>query len=71
MALADDVNAWIADVAPWHLAKSEDTLAEVQPICTTAINAFRILVLYLKPVTPVLASKVQNSFKLVRSTMGH
>ena len=60
MALADDVNAWIADVAPWHLAKSEETLAEVQPICTTAINAFRILVLYLKPVTPVLASKVQE-----------
>ena len=60
MALADDVNAWIADVAPWHLAKSEDTLAEVQPICTTAINAFRILVLYLKPVTPMLASKVQE-----------
>lgn len=60
MALADDVNAWIADVAPWHLAKSEDTLAEVQSICTTAINAFRILVLYLKPVTPVLAGKVQE-----------
>ena len=60
MALADDVNAWIADVAPWHLAKSEDTLAQVQPICTTAINAFRILVLYLKPVTPMLAGKVQE-----------
>ena len=60
MALVDDVNAWIADVAPWHLAKSEDTLAEVQPICTTAINAFRILVLYLKPVTPMLAGKVQE-----------
>ena len=60
MALADDVNAWIADAAPWHLAKSEDTLAQVQPICTTAINAFRILVLYLKPVTPMLAGKVQE-----------
>lgn len=60
MALVDDVNAWIADVAPWHLAKSEDTLAQVQPICTTAINAFRILVLYLKPVTPMLAGKVQE-----------
>ncbi|HCL69374.1 MAG TPA: methionine--tRNA ligase subunit beta, partial [Gammaproteobacteria bacterium] len=44
----------------WHLAKSEDTLAQVQPICTTAINAFRILVLYLKPVTPMLAGKVQE-----------
>ena len=69
MALADDVNAWIADVAPWHIAKSEDTLAEVQPICTTAINAFRILVLYLKPVTPC-REQGKNSFKLVRS-MGH
>ena len=60
MALADDVNAWIAEVAPWKLAQSQDTLAEVQPICTTAINAFRMLVLYLKPVTPTLADKVQE-----------
>ena len=60
MALADDVNAWIAEVAPWKLAQSQDTLAEVQPICTTAINTFRMLVLYLKPVTPTLADKVQE-----------
>jgi methionyl-tRNA synthetase len=59
MALADDVNAWIADVAPWQLAKNEDTLAQVQPICTTAINAFRLLTLYLQPVMPTLAAKVQ------------
>lgn len=58
MALADEVNAWIAEVAPWQLAKSDDTLAAVQPVCTTALNAFRILVLYLQPVMPMLANKV-------------
>ena len=60
MALADDVNAWIADVAPWQLAKNDDTLDQVQPICTTAINAFRLLTLYLKPVMPTLAAKVET-----------
>lgn len=58
MALADDVNAWIAEVAPWQLAKSDDTVGQVQPICTTALNAFRLLVLYLQPVMPQLATKV-------------
>ena len=60
MALADDVNAWIAEMAPWQLAKNETTLPDVQPICTTAINAFRLLVLYLKPVMPTLSDKVQH-----------
>ena len=60
MALADDVNAWIAEMAPWQLAKNEATLPDVQPICTTAINAFRLLVLYLKPVMPTLSDKVQH-----------
>ena len=60
MALADDVNAWITNVAPWQLAKHEDSLAQVQLICTTAINAFRLLTLYLQPVMPTLATKVQR-----------
>ncbi len=58
MTLADEVNAWIADEAPWTLAKSDDTVAQVQPICTTALNAFRLLTLYLKPVLPSLAERV-------------
>jgi methionyl-tRNA synthetase len=74
MALADEVNAWIAEVAPWQLAKSDDTLAEVQPICTTALNAFRILVMYLQPVMPTLASKVTqflNVESLGYDTLNH
>ena len=64
MALADDVNAWIAEMAPWQLAKNEATLPDVQPICTTAINAFRLLVLYLKPVMPTLSDKVQHFLQI-------
>lgn len=60
MTLADEVNAWIADEAPWTLAKSDETLARVQPICTTALNAFRLLTLYLKPVLPSLAERVET-----------
>lgn len=60
MTLADEVNAWIADEAPWTLAKSDETLARVQPICTTALNAFRLLTLYLKPVLPSLAERVAD-----------
>jgi len=66
MALADDVNAWIAEMAPWQLAKNEATLPDVQPICTTAINAFRLLVLYLKPVMPTLSDKVQHFLQVDR-----
>ncbi|MDC0883060.1 methionine--tRNA ligase [Litorivicinus sp.] len=66
MALADAVNAWIAEMAPWQLAKNEATLPDVQPICTTAINAFRLLVLYLKPVMPTLSDKVQHFLQVDR-----
>ena len=66
MALTDDVNAWIAEMAPWQLAKNEATLPDVQPICTTAINAFRLLVLYLKPVMPTLSDKVQHFLQVDR-----
>ena len=58
MALTDDVNAWIAEMAPWQLAKNEATLQQIQPICTTALNAFRLLSLYLSPVIPEIANKV-------------
>ena len=59
MALADDVNAWIAEVAPLTAAKNPETLDQVQAICTTALQAFRLLTLYLQPVLPQLAKRVE------------
>jgi methionyl-tRNA synthetase len=55
MALADKVNEYIAVKEPWQLVKDESKQQEVQDICSLGINMFRTLVIYLKPVLPVLA----------------
>lgn len=59
MALADRANAWIADKAPWSLAKQEGKQDEVQAICAQGINLFRQLVIFLKPVLPLLATDAE------------
>ncbi|MFA0811179.1 methionine--tRNA ligase [Microbulbifer epialgicus] len=57
MALADAANAWIADKAPWSLAKKEGTEAEVLTICSQGVNMFRALITWLAPVLPNTAQK--------------
>ncbi|SDH47151.1 methionine--tRNA ligase [Pseudomonas abietaniphila] len=60
MALADRANAWIADKAPWSLAKQEGKQDEVQAICALGINLFRQLVIFLKPVLPDMAADAEQ-----------
>ncbi|MCY1226387.1 Methionine--tRNA ligase [compost metagenome] len=60
MALADRANAWIADKAPWALAKQEGKQAEVQAVCAVGVNLFRQLVIFLKPVLPQLAAAAEQ-----------
>jgi methionyl-tRNA synthetase len=55
MALADKVNEYIAVKEPWQLVKDETKQQEVHDICSLGINMFRTLMIYLKPVLPVLA----------------
>jgi methionyl-tRNA synthetase len=59
MRLADLANQYIADKEPWKLAKQEGKENEVQQICSLGINLFRILIIYLQPVLPELAKKVE------------
>ena len=59
MSLADHANGYIADKAPWSLSKEDGKEQEVLAICTTALNVFRLLVLYLKPVLPGLAERAE------------
>ena len=59
MALADRANAWIADKAPWSLAKQEGKQDEVQAVCAVGINLFRQLIIFLKPVLPLLAADAE------------
>ncbi|HSG62847.1 MAG TPA: methionine--tRNA ligase [Pseudomonadales bacterium] len=59
MALADAANEYIADKAPWALAKQPGSEREVLDICSLGINMFRALMVYLKPVMPALAAKAE------------
>jgi methionyl-tRNA synthetase len=59
MALADGINGYVDLHKPWELAKKPDAAAELHEACSTCIEAFRLLTLYLKPVIPALTAKVE------------
>ncbi|MDI3512269.1 MAG: methionyl-tRNA synthetase [Betaproteobacteria bacterium] len=59
MQLADRVNAYVDQNKPWELAKQEGMDGRLQDVCTTCIEAFRLISLYLKPVLPALAANVE------------
>jgi len=59
MLLADRVNAYVDQNKPWELAKQEGLDARLQDVCTTCIEAFRILTVLLKPVLPAVAAQVE------------
>jgi len=59
MALADRANQYVADEKPWELAKKPDAANHLHAVCTVALNCFRLLTLYLKPVLPQLAAQVE------------
>ena len=60
MALADKANQYIDEKKPWIIAKEEGKDAELHDICSMGINLFRLLVVYLKPVIPVLAENAES-----------
>lgn len=60
MALADKANEYIAETAPWVLAKEEGKEAELHESVSVGINLFRVLMTYLAPVIPVTADKAKE-----------
>ena len=58
MALADRVNAYVDANKPWELAKKPDQTERLHDVCSTCIEAFRVLTIYLKPILPRLAAEV-------------
>ena len=60
MALADAANVFVNDKKPWELAKQDGKEAELHAACSQAIEAFRLLTLYLKPVLPKVAEAVET-----------
>ena len=64
MELADRANEYIQTKEPWALAKKEGTEQEVLDICSMGINLFRQITIYLSPVLPEMAEKVQAFMNL-------
>ncbi len=62
MRLADLANADVADAAPWVVAKQEGMAAEAKlhADCSSALEMFRLLTLYLKPALPDLAGNIER-----------
>jgi len=59
MLLADRVNEYVDQNKPWEIAKQPGQDAKLQDVCSTCIEAFRLLTAYLKPVLPALAGHVE------------
>ncbi len=60
MAFADKANQYLNERKPWEIARTDRRAPELQAVCTTGINAFRLLAGYLKPVLPDLAAKAEE-----------
>jgi methionyl-tRNA synthetase len=59
MALADKANQFIDENKPWVIAKEDGKDQELLDICSTGLNLFKVLIAYLKPVLPAMASNVE------------
>jgi methionyl-tRNA synthetase len=64
MGLCDKVNSYVDANKPWELAKQEGMDARLQDVCSTCIEAFRLLTIYLKPMLPALAEQVEAFLKV-------
>jgi methionyl-tRNA synthetase len=60
MKLADKANQYIDEKKPWQLAKIEGKEKEVHEITSLAINLFKVLMTYLKPVLPEMARRSEE-----------
>ena len=63
MRIVDEVNLYVDNHKPWLLAKRQIKNKELNIVCTTLINSFRLIAIYLKPVVPQLVAKIELFLK--------
>jgi methionyl-tRNA synthetase len=64
MALADLANQFVDERKPWDLAKQAGKERELHEVCSRALELFRVLTVYLKPVLPKLAENAERFLNL-------
>jgi len=62
--LASRVNLYVEDSAPWNLAKSEETADELAAVIYNALEAIRIIALFMAPFMPTTSNEVFNRMSL-------
>lgn len=62
MRIADTVNEYVNDQAPWKVAKNPDQRALLHTICTRSLTSFHALSILLAPLLPKLTEQVAHDF---------
>ncbi|MGD9582061.1 MAG: methionine--tRNA ligase [Lysobacterales bacterium] len=57
MQLADEANRYVDEHKPWVLAKQDGGEAELQAVCSQALNLFRVLAACLQPILPATCAR--------------
>ena len=68
MALADHANQFVDQQKPWELSKDPANDQRLQHVCSVAINLFRLLTIYLKPVLPALTAQAEAFLRIAPLT---
>ncbi len=62
--LAGRVNLYVEESAPWNLAKSDETAEELKAVIYNALEAIRIIALYMAPFMPNTSTEVFRRLSL-------
>jgi methionyl-tRNA synthetase len=66
MEQVDIINAFVDERKPWAMAKQEDdnSLNELQNVCSLILECFRIVTIYLYPILPHMAQQVEKFLQI-------
>ncbi len=62
MRIADSINEYVNDQAPWKVAKTENPEKDLLRICTRSLQGFHALSILLAPFLPQLTQRVAREF---------
>ena len=70
MSLADVVNKYVHENAPWDLLKKFPNNPAAHEVCSVALEAFRTLTIYLSPILPDTAKRALEFLKAPTNMWG-
>ena len=65
MSFVEKLNEFVSSKEPWVLAKNESQHienSELHQICSVCLHSFRMIAIYITPITPELSSKIAKFF---------